>query len=206
MSRRRLRRKNARAQRHPKPSHVAALPDPFAPATGWIRTVTEDSPRVVVREASHVERLAYTRTQAAQALGIGRSTFTNRVLPYVDTVEIPSGTKLIPADELERVLAEWRRPARPRRKPKRTGRPPAVEPDVADRIRRMRAAGLSLRQIADRLNAEGVPTAQGGAQWWPSTVRVVLRGRATARLADGTGVSERGRVNHSAFSTPRAGP
>jgi hypothetical protein len=28
-----------------------------------------------------------------------------------------------------------------------------VSPDVADRIRRLRAAGLSLRQIADRLNA-----------------------------------------------------
>ena len=175
MSRRRLRRKNARAQRHAKrAAPVAALPDPFAPATGWIRPQAEDSPRVVVREASHVERLAYTRTQAAQALGIGRSTFTSSVLPYVETVETPSGTKLIPADELERVLAEWRRPARPRRKPERTGRPPAVAPDVADRIRRARAAGLSLRQIADRLNADGTPTAHGGERWWASTVRSVL--------------------------------
>src|SRR6476660_8815468 len=146
MSRRRLRRKNTRMQRHAKAPPVAPLADPFAPATGWIRPQAEDSPRVVVREASHVERLAYTRTQAAQALGIGRSTFTNSVLPHVETVETPSGTKLIPADELERLLAEWRRPARPRRKPERTGRPPGVEPDVADRIRRMRAAGLSLRQ------------------------------------------------------------
>src|SRR5262245_47075812 len=129
MSRRSLRRKTARAQRHAKT--IAALPDPFAPATGWIRPQAEDTPRVVVREASHVERLGDTRTQAAEALGIGGSTFTSSVLPYVDTVETPSGTKLIPAYELERVLAEWRRPARPRRKPKRTGRPLAVAPDVA---------------------------------------------------------------------------
>ena len=146
------------------------------PATGWIRPQAEDSPRVVFREASHVERLAYTRTQAAQALGIGRSTFTNSVLPYIETVETPSGTRLIPADELERVLAEWRRQARPRRKPERTGRPPALAPDIVQRIRDARNAGMSLRQIADRLNADGTPTAHGGARWWASTVRSVLGG------------------------------
>jgi hypothetical protein len=45
---------------------------------------------------------------------------------------------------------------------------------VVERIREARAAGLSLRQIADVLNAEKTPTAQGGARWWPSTVRWVL--------------------------------
>jgi hypothetical protein len=131
--------------------------------------------RVVVREARHVDRLAYTRTQAAQALGISRSTFTERVLPYIETVETPWGTKLIPADELERLLREWRRPARPRYKPERTGRPPTLAPDVVERIRDARAAGLSLRQIADQLNADGTPTAHGGLRWWPSTVRSILR-------------------------------
>jgi hypothetical protein len=168
MSRRRLRRKTARAQRHAKAPPVA-LPNLHAPTPVW-------STRVVVRVAADVERLAYTRTQAAQALGIGRSTFTCRVLPYVETVETPWGTKLIPADELERVLAEWRRPARPPRKPERTGRRPAIAPDVVDRIRDARAAGLSLRQIADRLNADGTPTAHGGARWWASTVHSVLGG------------------------------
>ena len=66
---------------------------------------SEEPAQVVVREASEVERLAYTRTQAAQALGIGRSTFTQRVLPYVEMVDTPWGTKLIPVDELERLLA-----------------------------------------------------------------------------------------------------
>jgi hypothetical protein len=178
MSRRRLRRKIARAQ-HQAKAPAAGLPDPLgltAVSFGPPAAVSEGPAQVVVREARRVERLAYTRTQAAQALGIGRSTFTQRVLPYVETVTTPWGTKLIPADELERVLLVWRHPARPRRKPERTGRPPAVAPEVIQRIHDARAAGLSLRQIANRLNVDGTPTAHGGARWWASTVRSVLGG------------------------------
>jgi hypothetical protein len=36
------------------------------------------------------------------------------------------------------------------------------------------ANGNSLRRIARDLNASKTPTARGGAQWWPSTVRAVL--------------------------------
>lgn len=177
MSRRRLRRRIARAQRDSAASApLAALPESLGPGAEWFRPALAavKKPAVIVREAEHVERLAYTRTQAAQALGIGRSTFTQRVLPYVETVETPWGTKLIPVDELERILAEWRRAARPRPRPQRTTRPGAVAPDVVERIREARAAGLSLRQIADRLNADHTPTAQGGVRWWPSTVRSIL--------------------------------
>lgn len=53
------------------------------------------------------------------------------------------------------------------------GRERAVPPKVAARIRRLRSRGWSFQRIADRLNAEGVPTAHGGRQWWPSSVRVV---------------------------------
>jgi len=45
---------------------------------------------------------------------------------------------------------------------------------VVNRIRRERAAGQSLAAIADRLNADGVPTAQGGRRWYPATVRYTL--------------------------------
>ena len=41
-----------------------------------------------------------------------------------------------------------------------------------------RAAGVSLRRIAASLAADGVPTAQGGAQWHASTVKAVLEGQA----------------------------
>jgi hypothetical protein len=46
---------------------------------------------------------------------------------------------------------------------------------VSKRIAAERKAGRSLAAIADMLNEEQVPTAQGGRQWWPSTVRAVLR-------------------------------
>jgi hypothetical protein len=45
--------------------------------------------QVIVREATRVERLAYTRTQAADALGVSRSTFNRRVLPLIETVAMP---------------------------------------------------------------------------------------------------------------------
>jgi hypothetical protein len=180
MPRRRLRRKSVRAQHHAKaPAPAAAPPDPLGLTAGSFsgaEAASEEPAPPVVREASRVERLAYTRTQAAQVLGIGRSTFTQRVLPHLKTIETPWGTKLIPADALERVLLEWRRPARPRRMPERTGWPPAVAPEVIQRIRDAREAGLSLRQIADFLNADRTPTAHGGARWWASTIRSVLDG------------------------------
>lgn len=41
---------------------------------------------------------------------------------------------------------------------------------VVERIKRERAAGRSYPAIAGALNRDRVPTAQGGARWWPSTV------------------------------------
>lgn len=55
----------------------------------------------------------------------------------------------------------------------RLGRPVELADDVRQRIATERAAGDSLRAIADRLNAEAVPTARGG-RWYASTVRAVL--------------------------------
>jgi DNA invertase Pin-like site-specific DNA recombinase len=159
VSRRRLRRKSEKAQRH-APSPPAKLASAPAP---------------LVREATRVERVAYTRTQAADALGISRSTFNRRVLPLIETIEMPWGTCLVPADELQRLLAERRRLARARAQPAATGRPPALAPEIADRIRTERAAGRTLAEIARELDAAGTPTAHGGKRWWPSTVRAVLR-------------------------------
>jgi hypothetical protein len=156
MSRRRLRRRAEKERRH-------------APVS-----TTVDS-QAVVRQATRVERLAYTRTQAAEALGVSRSTFNRRILPFVETVEMPWGTKLIPVDELERLLAERRRPARQRPTPAVLGRPAVVPDELVDRIRDERIAGKSFARIASDLNADGTPTAHGGAQWWPSTIRAVLR-------------------------------
>ena len=166
MPRRRQQRRADKARRHLHSTHEASGPVQSSPQAV--------PPRVVVREASYVERLAYTRSQAAQALGISRSTF-RRLLPYIDTIEMPWGGKLIPVDEVERIAVERRKTARPRLEPATRGRKPVVPPEIARRIRDERAAGKSLREIADNLNADRIPTAHGGACWWPSTVRQVLQ-------------------------------
>ena len=56
----------------------------------------------------------------------------------------------------------------------RLGRPPVLEEQLRGRIRQERTRGLTLRAIAERLNAEGVATGHGGQRWHPSTVRYVL--------------------------------
>jgi DNA invertase Pin-like site-specific DNA recombinase len=55
----------------------------------------------------------------------------------------------------------------------RLGRPVDLPAAVRHRIAAERAAGKSLRTIADALNTEAVPTARGG-RWYASTVRAVL--------------------------------
>jgi hypothetical protein len=127
----------------------------------------------VVREAPFVVRLAYTRSQAAEALGVSRSTFVRRILPYVETIEIPSGSRLIPVDELERFVRERRRTAVKRAAPtvRRSGRPSEAAPEVVSRICEARGCGQSFAEIARVLTEDGVPTAHGGRRWWPSTVR-----------------------------------
>lgn len=52
----------------------------------------------------------------------------------------------------------------------RLGRPRTISLEVRGRIRRARAQGLTYREIAAALNADQVPTAHGGKQWYPSTV------------------------------------
>lgn len=64
----------------------------------------------------------------------------------------------------------------------RLGRPVELADDVRQRIAVERAAGDSLRTIADRLNAEGVPTARGG-RWHASTVRHVMDSLALDAVA-----------------------
>jgi len=126
------------------------------------------------REAGEVERLAYTRRQAAEALGVSISTIDRRVVPSLDTVKLPWGQRLIPVDELERFLRKHLAPARPRLARRPAGRPRTLPASLVERIRLEYARGRSLAEIARALTSEGVPTAHGGRQWWPSTVRAVL--------------------------------
>ena len=58
------------------------------------------------------------------------------------------------------------------------GRPRQLDGAVVDRIRAEHADGVSLAAIGRGLDADGVPTAHGGARWWPATVRAVLQSAA----------------------------
>ena len=127
-----------------------------------------------LRIAGSVTRLAYTRRQAAEALGLSLTTLDRRVIPLIDTIKTPWGARLIPVDELERLLNADREPAR-QAEPKPRGRPPETSAAAIERIRRERRAGRSLAAIAAGLNGDDVPTARPGSWWWPSTVRHILQ-------------------------------
>lgn len=65
----------------------------------------------------------------------------------------------------------------------RLGRPVTVSARTRALIGQWRAAGCTNQAIADALNRQGVPTAHGGRQWYPSTVRAVLRSVALDEVA-----------------------
>ncbi len=80
----------------------------------------------------------------------------------------PACTSVL-SEATRRSLADRRRAGLP------VGRPSVADrPELADRIRAMAADGMTLRQITDVLNTEGVPTARGGTEWRPSALQGVL--------------------------------
>lgn len=165
MAKRRQRRRREKEQRHaPKPGGV------LSPDDGQL--------------GGAVDRLVYSREQAAHVLGISLATLDRRVVPAVATVKTEWGARLIPTSELERYLDErTEAPRRRRRQGALSGRKPTLLPHVLARIRHEHAYGVSLAEIARGLNRDGIPTAQGGRQWWPSTVRAVLRRSGSARIS-----------------------
>jgi DNA invertase Pin-like site-specific DNA recombinase len=54
------------------------------------------------------------------------------------------------------------------------GRPDRTSLETVQKVQAMRETGASLQTIANSLNAQGVPTAQGGSQWYASSIRKVL--------------------------------
>jgi Resolvase, N terminal domain len=72
-------------------------------------------------------------------------------------------------------------------------------PELKMRIRAMREAGMTLQAIADRLNAENVPTLRGGTKWRPSAVQAATgyrRSRPTAPPPDSRGAVGRRPKRH----------
>jgi DNA invertase Pin-like site-specific DNA recombinase len=54
------------------------------------------------------------------------------------------------------------------------GRPRTVNSGIEGMLHQFRSEGLTLREIADRLNADSIPTGQGGSKWFASSVSSVL--------------------------------
>jgi hypothetical protein len=108
--------------------------------------------------AGQVQPLAYTREQAAQALGVSLATLDRRVVAAIATVKTEWGARLIPVAELERYLAERQdEPRTQRRRRAPFGRRSALPPEVVARIRREHTHGASLGEIARRLNRDDIP-------------------------------------------------
>jgi DNA invertase Pin-like site-specific DNA recombinase len=51
----------------------------------------------------------------------------------------------------------------------RLGRPPVLAQEIVDRIVNGRQSGAGWSELARQLDADGVPTAQGGVRWYPAT-------------------------------------
>jgi peptidoglycan hydrolase-like protein with peptidoglycan-binding domain/DNA invertase Pin-like site-specific DNA recombinase len=86
-----------------------------------------------------------------------------------------------------------------RREDRRGGRSGVADkPELGERIARMRAEGLTLQAIADRLNEEGVPTIRGGAKWRPSSVQAAVGYRRPPR---GAASERRGEIGGNGGST-----
>jgi hypothetical protein len=131
-------------------------------------------PSRALREADEVRRLAYTRRQAAEALGVSMSTIDRRIVPTIDTVMTPWGQRLIPVEELEHFLRDHLKPARVRPARRPAGRPP----DDSSERRRADPARVPARSrpVRDRPRAHGRRCADRPpwSPMWPLTVRAVF--------------------------------
>jgi len=128
---------------------------------------------------SSLERL--TRTAANLGALLGWLTECDARLIVID-LDLDTGTEegrlgaraLATVGGLERRKLEerTRKGLEAARHMRRSGRPAVSDrPSLKQRIADMRAQGMTLQAIADTLNAEGVPTLRGGAEWRPSSVQ-----------------------------------
>jgi DNA invertase Pin-like site-specific DNA recombinase len=139
--------------------------------------------RLAARDASclvvsSLERL--TRTAANLGALLGWLTECDARLIVID-LDLDTGTEegqlgaraLATVGGLERrKLEERTRKGLEAARHMRSGRPAVSDrPSLKQRIADMRAQGMTLQAIADTLNAEGVPTLRGGAEWRPSSVQ-----------------------------------
>lgn len=138
--------------------------------------------RADVLLATKLDRLSRSVQDFAELLDTARAQgWKVKVLdPDVDTSSengaLVAGILMQVAQWEARIISRRTRDAlaEARKNGTRLGRPTSIPEDVRERIVTMRG-DHTLQQIADALDAEQVPTAQGGAKWHVSTVRYVVR-------------------------------
>lgn len=123
-------------------------------------------------------------------LGVDTSTAGGRMIAHV-LMAVAEWERDTIADRTRAGLASLRAQGKP------TGRPAVADrPELAERIRAMRAEGLTMQAIADQLNAEGVATSRGAAKWRPSSVQSAVgyrRRRSRRKLGTLPELSRNGR-------------
>jgi DNA invertase Pin-like site-specific DNA recombinase len=107
-------------------------------------------------------------------LGVDTTTPTGEMVANVMATFAQFERRLI-GQRTKEALAEKRRAG------VQLGRPTTLPDETAARIATAYRSGQTLRAIADTLTDEGVPTAQAGIRWYPSTVRAVLARVGEAR-------------------------
>jgi peptidoglycan hydrolase-like protein with peptidoglycan-binding domain/DNA invertase Pin-like site-specific DNA recombinase len=132
---------------------------------------------VVVSELHRLSRSVADLGRTLETIGRSRARLVALDVG-IDTA-VPEGRK---AASVLVAVSAWERDRLAERTRKgleaaRTGGGPVSRPSVHDMpslkewITELRESGLTLQAIADRLNAEGVPTLRGGAKWRPSSVQ-----------------------------------
>lgn len=151
--------------------------------TGWSEAVAlAEAGQVDAVVATKIDRVSRSVADFAGLVARAKDRAWNLVVLDIGLdLSTPTGefvaTIMCAAAQLERRMIGQRTKdglAAAKAKGIRVGRPPQITDDVAQRAADLRATGLTLAEVADRLTAEGVPTARGGDRWWPSTVRAVL--------------------------------
>ena len=127
----------------------------------------------LVRALGQVSRSSVLRIALAKGLALlEQETGTVPSLPVPTTTESndPTDSVVVFSDD----WSELRQPE-PKREIQRETQPVSIDPQTAGRrIETLHGQGFSLREIAQRLTDEGIPTRRGG-QWHASTVRAVLQ-------------------------------
>jgi DNA invertase Pin-like site-specific DNA recombinase len=101
-------------------------------------------------------------------LGVDTTTVNGRMLANV-MASLAQWEREIIGERTKAALAEKRRQG------VLLGRPRTVPAETQRLIVSLRESGLTWRAIAGRLNAEGVPTGQGGARWHANVARLIAQ-------------------------------